>query len=252
MQITIGQSAKVIKTGTNKQGGAWELIVIKSAKGTEYTTFDKKVKHLGAGSVIEIGEPEENNGKLGFPKIVEVITEVAPATVETREPGTYKRDTEGIQFEYQLKARLQQIERASIETQTAYNGIIRLAEQGVNEDIKLVFRKALKWAESRLDESMKPAPKIEPKPTLPLDKGKVEPGQEPKAEPEPSSEPFPNIGALLTWCATQGIDRAKFMEILEIKEKDMPKANIGDAHQVIRDYLKQYPKDPNDPGRRGF
>jgi len=266
MQITIGQEAKVVKTGTNKQGGAWELIAVKSAKGTEYTTFDKKVKHLGAGSIIEIGEPEENNGKFSFKEVVSVITEVAPAVAETKEPGAYKRDIDGIQFEYELKARLQQVDRVSIETQTAYNGIIDLAESGVSfgehmQEFNQLFGKALKWAESRMDESMNPSAgrtKVEPKPAskpaekptvtrLPRLDGQGDGGQEANGKEVDPDHPFPNIGALLTWCSKQGINRAKFIEIVQVKEKDIPNVNIEDAHHVIQDYLKQNPKDTNDP-----
>ncbi len=118
MQITI-KSVRSVKTGTNKKG-EWELIAVVSQKGTEYTTFDKKVKHLGEGSVIEIGEPEEKDGKFSFAKVVEIVKEASGSAEGEKAPGPagYKRDIDGIKAEYDLKAVLQARERVSIEGQS--------------------------------------------------------------------------------------------------------------------------------------
>lgn len=64
MQITVG-STKVAKTGTNKRG-AWELIIVTSQDGTDYRTFHKGVKSLASDTVIDIGEPEIEEGKISF------------------------------------------------------------------------------------------------------------------------------------------------------------------------------------------
>ncbi len=242
MQITIGQEARVLKTGTNKQGGEWELIAVKSAKGTEYTTFDRKVKHLGVGSVIEVGEPEEKNGKLSFEKVVDVISEVAPGVVsDGKEMGSYKRDIEGIQFEYGLKMEMQEINRVSVEAQTAFNGLVSIFSAStftveMAEELKPVWQKALQWVEVKLDASMqnsKPIIRVADKkaPAETIISGKA---------PE-SEHPFPNIGALLKWCMDNGISRDKFMEINQVKEKDLPKLNLDTAYDLVLTYLKQNP-----------
>jgi|TARA_Y100000310_G_scaffold36889_1_gene34693 hypothetical protein len=75
MEIKV-KSAKVLKTGENEKG-AWSLIkVVDETTGIEYTTFDKKA-HIGAGAVLDIGEPEIKEGKRSFKKC-EIISEDAP------------------------------------------------------------------------------------------------------------------------------------------------------------------------------
>lgn len=226
--------------------GEKKFYAVVDEKGGEFTTFDTKIQSIKPGSVLEAEIKVEG-------KYVNIVKWTLLQEPEThprngKEPGAYKRDLEGIQFEYELKARLQQIERASIEAQTAYNGIIQLwcsPDSAKNAQLsEEVLQKALKWAESRLDESMKPAPKAEPKPiTKPAKKPVEKPVVQANGKEVDPEHPFPNIGVLLTWCAKEGIDRTKFMEILEIKEKDLPNVNIADAHQAIQDYLKQNPKD---------
>ncbi len=49
------------------------------------------------------------------------------------------------------------MERRSIEAQTAFNGIIALmASAPEDEDLKAVYKKALRWANNRLDDTMTP------------------------------------------------------------------------------------------------
>ncbi len=239
MQITV-QSVRVAKAGTSKQGD-WELIAVKSQKGTEYMTFDKKVKHLGPGSVIDIGEPEEDRGKLKFKEVVEVVSEVAPAPTNGSGGGGYKRDTEGITHEYTLKARLQELQSRSIEAQTAFNGIIELCKHGVmGERFQEVYDKALDWAVVRLDEIAKgPAPEPkDAKAPQPKEEAKVKSGAGESVDPE---HPFPNVGALLTWCAEKGISREQFLKLVEVEEAKLSNLDLAYAHNVIRDYLKQQP-----------
>jgi hypothetical protein len=238
MRITI-KSVRTAKTGTG-QKGPWELIAVTSSKGTEYTTFDKKVKHLGEGSVIEIGEPDEKDGKLSFKEVVEVVKEVAPAAPggNGKEPGGYKRDTDAIQLEYELKAGMQAIERASIEAQTAFNGIITLmgaaiAADKVDDQLRRAVEKALKWAEDKLDNKLSKAPvpakAMEKKPAP----GKAEEKAEEKPEPR-----FAHIGALLNYCAEYGIDRAQAMKIWQVKDADLARLDIDSAATLIDDYIR--------------
>lgn len=243
-----------------KDGKLWELFIVTSMKGTEYVTFDTKVRNLGEGSEIEIGEPEEvKKGKYTSYKFdsVEVLKEIkAGVTGEGRkEPGNYKRDIEGIAFEYELKASMQAIERASIEGQTAYIKVMELASTGLDDaEFKKLFKKALQWAEAKLDESIeKVTPKPVTKPTMKAtaksaDKPAVVTGTGQVVDPE---YPFLHIGALLKWWTDNSGTRKTFMEVLKIKEADFPQVNLAEAHQVLKDYLKEHPKDkstnPDDP-----
>ena len=131
MQITV-KEAKVVKTGTNKSGD-WELIRVASEDNTEYTTFDKKAKHLTKGSVIDF-EPIIKEGKCSF-KEFEVISE-APSNVPL--PQMSKEDWSD----------KQRVERASIESQVAYKGLIELMIAKVAPTS--VGQAAISWALSKL------------------------------------------------------------------------------------------------------
>ena len=89
MEIEV-KASQVVKTGTSKQG-AWELIRVTSADGTEYTTFDQKAKHQGAGAIIDIGEVIIKEGKLSFKEIVKVVKE-GQAPVATSNSKSYQAD----------------------------------------------------------------------------------------------------------------------------------------------------------------
>ena len=155
MQITI-KSVRSVKTGTSKKGD-WELISVVSSKGTEYTTFDKKVKQLGPDSIIEIGEPDEKDGKLSFKKVVEVVSEAAPRI----EPGPNGKPSKSSdQFDQ---------ERRSVEAQTAFEGIIELAvamiqADKVDDHLRAALDKALAWAKVRLDSTTPPSTASKPAP----------------------------------------------------------------------------------------
>lgn len=179
MEIKI-KSTRVIKEGIqekSKQPYKWVSVMADdgSEKGTEYTTFDAGVLKLGPGSVIEIGDPKTKEGKLSFKEVVKVVSEVKAAE-PAREPGTYKRDTEAIELEYRLKGKLQAIERASIEGQTVYNGVIELLTHW--PDVKSrpdtvaliddVILAGLQWAKKAVGTSGAPVEKkAEPKAEAP-------------------------------------------------------------------------------------
>lgn len=135
MQITI-QESRVVKTGANKNG-EWELIRVTSQDNTEYTTFDKKAKHLTNGSVIEF-EPIIKEGKLSF-KVFKLISE---GQVSTPSPGA---KSNGMTPE--AWAEKDRLERFSIESQVAFKGIIALGiVEKPSEKLRIAHDLALDWA----------------------------------------------------------------------------------------------------------
>jgi len=89
MEITI-KNSRVASTGTSDKG-PWELIVVTTQDGTEFTTFDKKAKQ-GEGAVIAISEPKTKKGKLSFEKVLEVKKECQVASPATSSSEQYKAD----------------------------------------------------------------------------------------------------------------------------------------------------------------
>ena len=143
---------------------------------------------------------------------------------------------------------MQGIERTSIEAQTAFNGLIKVLELAtINADtMKLVnklapglLEKALKYAESRLDIVM--ASKPPQSPQAPPEK-QTAPGTSKGKAKRQAPEEFKNVGELLTWALQQGINRAKFLEIVQATEGQLPKLNLMDAKVKLDDFLKEYQK----------
>jgi len=143
-----------IKTGTN-QHGPWTNTMVTGEDGSKFGTFHKSASEIKRGDVIKL-EPVIKAGKTNFDTWEFVTrgpdqTGSSPASEGAQVPagGSYKRDTEAIRLEYGLKAHLQAIERASIEAQTAYNGVIELAKgttiEGEN-DLKEAVSEAIVWA----------------------------------------------------------------------------------------------------------
>lgn len=85
MQITVS-ATKVGKSGKSDKG-PWELIVVTSEDGTDYTTFHTGAKHLSPGTIIDIGQPKIEAGKCSFKeyKIISEPTTVTPTTSSGRE-----------------------------------------------------------------------------------------------------------------------------------------------------------------------
>lgn len=141
--------------------GEKKFFSIKDDKGGEFTSFDTKLANIKPGSVLE-AEVEVSGQYINL-KEWKVISEPSP---EAPSSTTYRRDTEGIEFEYRLKAHLQEIERKSIEAQSAYRGIMELAAQELPKEISgkfgEVFDLALDWAKARLGVTpTKPIPSLE-------------------------------------------------------------------------------------------
>jgi len=212
--------------------GEKKFYAVVDTEGAEFTTFDSAVKQITPGSILEI-EPEVKGKYLNI-KEFKVIEEGAGESKASTNGGGYKRDTEGIEFEYRLKARLEQIKNASIEAQTAYNGIITAACAGKLLFTGEVAMKAFKWAEAKLDASMK-APAAEPKPVVKSEM-KVETGKGEEVDPD---APFANVGKLLQWCDDKDIDRPTFMEIVGCTEASIAKVNIPDAYQKVKERLEE-------------
>ena len=156
--------------------------------------------------------------------------------------GGYKRDTEAIRLEYNLKAYLQQVDRISIECQTSVNRLIELV---IAEKLPLNHprvEKALAWAESRFDQKAGSAAPSEATGSK-SGKGKTAaPGETsaPAEEEAPETPSFPHVGALLKWCADQGITRPAFMKIVGVKEEELPKVDIDTAYTLIKDHLREH------------
>lgn len=101
MQIPV-KSSKVLKEGTRKDSTPYQFIaVVAEDTGIEYTTFDKKA-HIGAGAILDIGEPDIKDGKHSFKECKIVSEPVSQAS--TTEQGPTK-PSEMIQAEIRAGAR---------------------------------------------------------------------------------------------------------------------------------------------------
>lgn len=140
MQITV-KSTKVAKTGTNK-AGPWELIVITSEDGTDYTTFHKGAKNLTAGAVIDI-EPDIKEGKISFKEYKVISSPAAPPDGNGR-PGMTP----------ELWAEKDRLERQSIESQVAFKGVVQIICAYIDKGVSLekYHAVATDWAMARLQQ----------------------------------------------------------------------------------------------------
>ena len=245
--------AKVsIKRGENRNG-PWINTRVTSDTGVIFSTFHKGAQEIAEGDTVEMEVTvSEKGNNFDEYKILEkgsAPTADVPSNGGTPGGGAYKRDTEAIRLEYGLKAHLQAIERASIEAQTAYNGIMRLSSvPGVEltGDSAAAYEEAINWARLKMAATLAnqgpsevtgaksgrgdaPAP------------GKAPASTEDKAPKAPS---FPHVGALLKWCADNGVDRSTFLGIVGATEQDLPKINVEDAYQAVLQYQANRP-DPN-------
>lgn len=219
--------------------GDKKFYAIKDSEGAEFTTFDKAIADLAPGSIIEAEVIVKGKYlNLGEWKLLEAGA--APARGNGAQ-GPYKRDIEGIRFEYELKAYLEQVKNTSIEGQTAFNGLVKLAEllptHGNVIPVPL-FEKAMQWAEMKLDASMAASKAVpEAAERAKVSSGKTQAGGKPapKGNGEPS---YPeNIGQLLQWSLDNyGITRAVFMTIIGVDEAGLSKVNLVDAKQAIEDH----------------
>lgn len=201
MQITV-RSSKVAKTGQNEKG-AWELIVVvDETTGVEFTTFDKKA-HAGTGAVLDIGEPIIKEGKHSFKKVVEIIKGgVAPSPgANGGQPGMTP----------ELWAEKDRLERLSMESMSAFRGIVELASSPnykqwdkLNEAVDKALDKALDWAIAHFQQ--------------PSEAAKPPAKSKEKAAPGPAeSKGFANAGEFLKSCLDNlGMNKTDVTESLSI------------------------------------
>ena len=129
MQITV-KSLRVLKTGTGTKGD-WELIGVTSEDGTNYGTFSKGAKNIISGTVIDIGEPVIDRGKISF-KEYTVVSAPASVKPETMTP--------------ELWSEKDRIQRHSIERQTSIKCACEIASNGETiEQILETAGKIAKW-----------------------------------------------------------------------------------------------------------
>jgi len=201
------------------RSGGKPFYVVYGQNGEEITTFEEVFKGFGKGTRLNF-EPKIDGTHTNFAKW-ELIELIEPDG-GTAEPSTaYKRDTGGIRYEYQLKARLQAIELASMEARTAFTGVVELvkAEKLDKTDPKAV--EALEWASARI--------------------AATKTGEALETDPSFKGQAFPHIGALLTWCAKlePPVTQADFLEIVGVKEEELPKVDITEAYQLVKDHLAE-------------
>ena len=248
-KVTIAKVSR--KSGENKSG-PWTNTRITGTDGTEFSTFHKSALELVAGWTIEL-DPQVSSKGNNFDDF-NVLDRTAAPVAESSGPAPnggdrFKRDTEGIAFEYDLKAQAEAIKNDSIESQTIFNGAVRLLEAGavwpdrLNAPIEAVIEKALAWADSHFGGSEAPREPMRAKSSAPAEKPPGN-GQRPPSQAAPvksadtGDDPseFPHIGALLSWCTKKGISAADFKTIVGVQDADLPKLNVMEAYATIQEW----------------
>ncbi len=206
MQITVTKI--YTKDGTNKKG-AWKLTKWTDENDEQYGTFDKKARSVNVGDVVEISF--SNDGEGNNVDSWELVSKASPeeaaaASVTGAESDNQKRPS---------------IERqSSAATLLQYAATVQAAGGGVGANEQAAVNKAIAWLSSRFDETPQ---------TSEQEWAKLQSAGTPK-----------DMGELLTWCLSEGISRAKFMEIGKIDEEGMKKVNIEEAYLVVKDYLHEH------------
>lgn len=188
------------------RSGGNPFFVVYGQNGEEITTFDQAFKGFGKGTRLNF-EPKIDGTHTNFAswELIELI-EAAPGG-NAGPAGPDKPDTEEIR---------------STEARTAFNGIVELvkADKLAISDPKAV--EALEWASARIAASKDARQTEEPVETAKSFRG----------------QPFPHIGGLLDWCSKQDppVSRPDFLEIVHVKEEDLPKVDIATAFQLVKDH----------------
>lgn len=147
MQITV-RSSKILKQGERKDGTPYTfLAVVAEDTGIEYTTFDKKAL-IGAGAVLDIGEPDIKEGKHSFKKVISIISEGTAPPVKANE--------ERSDMTPEMWAEKDRLERWSRECNTCFMGIMEVASNRTPEDgkFKEAYNAALDWALAHFTEQV--------------------------------------------------------------------------------------------------
>jgi len=187
------------------RSGGNPFYIVYGQNGEEITDFDPAFKGFGKGTRLNY-EPKLDGSHTNFARweLIELIA-ADGGTAGPARPD--KPDTEGIG------------ELASIEARTAFSGIIELVKADKLEIGHAKVVEALEWASARLAATRDAT-------------GAGEPIKDPKT-------PFPHIGGLLDWCAKQDppVSRADFLEIVNVKEEELPRVDIATAFQLVKDHL---------------
>lgn len=216
------------KKGTNDKGD-WEMTVITGEDGSKFGTFHKGATAIQAGDLIEL-EPIVKGRNINFEvwNMLEKGSTQAPAV--TAGGNGYRRDKEGIKYEYDLKAWMQNVDRVSIEGQIALKEIgqwLRTPEavEGCPDQLKELYISAIRTLIQRMVKApANETPKEQPK--APVSTG--------TGQPVDPQAPFPHVGALLDYWNKQGVGRDGILQILGISEKDLPKQDVAEAHKKIQ------------------
>lgn len=198
-----------IEEKTPRAGGS-PFYAVYGQGGEDMTTRDPTIKDLAKGTRINV-EPVVQGRHVNIARWE--LIEAAQVSPDGAQPGADKRDTDGLRTEL-----------ASNEARTAFNGIIELvkADKLAIEDPKAA--EALEWGKAKIAATMDGLP-----PSL----------QYSLAGIQPKAPEFPNIGALLSWCSKlqPPVTHADFLEIVGVKESELPKVDIDTAFQLIKDHL---------------
>ena len=219
------QKVKVAEIKGPLGRGEQKFYAIKGEDGAEFTTFNTKIAEVPLNSIINIEPKVVSKGGKTYVNFDEY--EIVEKGTESVNGGStsFKRDTDAIKLEYQLRSRLQDLKNLSIDGQTAFNGIVSMVNTGKGVDAE-IYGLACEWAKRKLTATMA---------TVPPSK-QVEPKRSEVKEPE-QQEKCKSIGDLLTFCSKNGIDRKKFLELVEITEADIPKPGESVNQSHIRDYI---------------
>lgn len=236
-----------IKKGTNDKG-PWTNTRVTGEDGAVFGTFSDSAQNIAKGDLIEL-EPVVKGKNINFSEWNMLEKGTGSASTESAAAaapasGAYKRDVEGIRFEYQCKAQIVKGERASIEAQTAYNGALRLLQDGTtwpdrfHDEIDALVHEAIVWGRARIAENLAtPIPSTAagspPAPSTP-DAPVETPVSLPYVEPD---DPFAHIGALLAWCKNYGIDRPTFIQIVKCDENAIKGLDVEKTFALVKAYI---------------
>uniref|UniRef100_A0A6M3J878 Uncharacterized protein n=1 Tax=viral metagenome TaxID=1070528 RepID=A0A6M3J878_9ZZZZ len=197
--------------------GEKKFYAVVDEKGAEFTTFDTKISQVTPNSLVEIEVKVE--GKYANITDWKVLEAGLPPANSKNGNGAYGKTPE--QFD---------AERRSIEAQTAFKGIIELwcsPNSASNCQIEeSTLRKAIKWAEARLDATM-PVQTITSAPESPK-----------QATSEKShGNGFKNRGEFLTACLKEykltGSEVCAVLEVKSIEDIEKTYGSLEKAYLVV-------------------
>ncbi len=221
MEITVTKIKT--KDGEGKKG-PWKLTKWTDEAGTVWSTFDKKARGVGVGAVVDIPEWDSDEYGNDFQKwtlVAEATPEIAAAAQATNGAA-------------------EQEKTLSIERQSTTASFLEFCGKVVAAGLALSplqqegLDKAFIWGTSRYDD----APAVDAR-TITVTRVGARSESDKAFDKLERDSRFLTVGELRKWCAENGVDTAKFCELVKVKEADIPKVNIDEAYQVIKDYLAE-------------